>query len=130
MNVETLIYVYLAICVSMILFNCACIVEFKRRDKRIAKKSKNFEIKVEEQIGLIKQGNRLEETHKKYLNNKLKRIGNLMAFDETLERLYQEEPEPVKQYLTDIYSVFIYLMMEYQHKDNVKAAYSVSYTHL
>lgn len=37
MKVENLIYVYMAVCVSMILFNCAVICINKRSTKKLAK---------------------------------------------------------------------------------------------
>ena len=39
MYVETLIYAYLAICMAMILFNCACIFIFRRRDRVLRRHS-------------------------------------------------------------------------------------------
>lgn len=123
MNVETLIYAYLAVCFSMIVFNCVCIFAFKRGDKKISKRSTEFENRILEQIEQMKQGNSPDEEHKNYLRKKLKKTGNLTALDETVERLFAAEPDAVKVYLTAIFPVFIYLSMEYQKRDEIRAAY-------
>ena len=47
MNVETLIFAYLSICVSMILFNIACIFVFEAKDRQLQKRSRKMEHAVE-----------------------------------------------------------------------------------
>ncbi len=123
MNVETLIFAYLAICTSMIVFNCICIFAFQHNDTKISKKSKEFEKKITEQIQQMKQGKQPDDKHKAYLRKTLKKTGNLTALDETMERLFEEDPDAVKQYLSAIYPVFVYLSMEYRKKDEIRAAY-------
>lgn len=123
MNIETLIYAYLAICFSMIIFNCICIFVFKYSETKIGKKSAKLENRIAEQIEKMKQGDQPDEKHKKYLCKKLKRIGNLTALDETIERMFIEEPQAVKTYLTAIRPVFLYLALEYKDRDSVIAAY-------
>lgn len=123
MNVETLIYAYLAVCFSMIVFNCVCIFIFKRSDKEINKRSTEFERRILEQIEQMKQGNLPDEKHRRYLQKKLKKVGNLTAMDETVERLFAEDPEAVRKYLSAIFPVFIYLSMEYREKDEIREAY-------
>lgn len=123
MNVETLIYAYLAICASMIVFNCICIFTFKHGETKVGKRSKEFEKRIVEKIEQMKQGEQPDDKHKEYLRKKLKKTGNLTALDETIERLFVEEPEAVKQYLSAIYPVFVYLSMEYRKKDEIRAAY-------
>lgn len=38
MNVEVMIYGYLAVCASMIAFNCVCIVVFCQRDQSMRRR--------------------------------------------------------------------------------------------
>ena len=56
MNVETLIFAYLAICVSMILFNIACIFVFEAKDRQLQKRSRKMEHAVEEQFYQVEKG--------------------------------------------------------------------------
>ena len=95
MDVETLIYAYLAICTSMIVFNCACVFVFRMRNAKLQKRSSILEEHITEQIQRIKDGKPAAESHKEFLKKKLLRINHLMAFDETLDRLLNREPEAV-----------------------------------
>ena len=110
MNVETLIFAYLAICVSMILFNIACIFVFEAKDRQLQKRSRKMEHVVEEQFYQVEKGEPVSNSHKDYLSWKLRKISHLMAFDETMERLRQVNPDVTDTYLKEVCSVFIYLM--------------------
>lgn len=123
MNVENMIYAYLAICFAMIVFNTVCIFVFRRREKRITKRSQHLEERVERQIEQMVDGGEPDEGHKNYLARHLRKAGNLLAFDETLDRLGQQKPEAVDAYLDAIYPVFVQLMMEYNRKDEVLVAF-------
>lgn len=123
MNVEKLIYAYLAICTGMIVFNCACIVVFRRRDRKRKKRSDRLTAEVLRQMQRIKEGKDVEERHKAYLQKRLTRISSLMVFDDTLSSLPEQEQESMRQYLDQIHAVFIYLTMENKYNNTVKAAY-------
>lgn len=117
--IETLIYVYLAICVSMIIFNIVCIYYFHRRDKMILRRNKRFVEEILTQIQLEKP----DKKHCKKLTKKLTNINYLMAFDEALEIAYEKEPEKMKTYMEQLSSIFLYLTLEYLKKEKMKAAY-------
>ena len=70
MKVETLIYAYLAVCVSMILFNIVCIFIFRKKDKNIKKRSIDFTDIIEAQL----DEQTVDEKHKNFLRKKLKKI--------------------------------------------------------
>lgn len=123
MNIETMIFAYLAICVSMILFNIVCIFTLERNDRKLERKSYGFEERVKEQFAGTAAGKHADEGHGKYLARKLKNLSNLMAFDETLERLSRENPEDMSKYLSEILPVFIDLTVVYRKKNELKAAY-------
>ncbi|MEE1048867.1 MAG: hypothetical protein U0M60_15800, partial [Clostridia bacterium] len=84
MKVEILIYAYLAVCAAMIIFNIVCIFVFRKKDKNIEKRSIDFTDSIEEQLSK----DTIDEAHRKFLRKKLKKINHMMAFDETLEKLY------------------------------------------
>ena len=123
MNIENLIYAYLAICVSMIIFNWICIFVFKHSENKVKSRSTEFESRIAEQIDQMNRGLQPDEKHKEYLCKKLNKVGNLTALDETIERLFKENPEAVKNYLSAIYPVFTYLAKKYEKKDEIQAAY-------
>lgn len=123
MNVETLIFAYLSICVSMILFNIACIFVFEAKDRQLQKRSRKMEHAVEEQFYQVEKGEPVSNSHTDYLSWKLRNISHLMVFDETMERLRQVNPDVTDTYLKEVCSVFIYLMESYSKKSELKAAY-------
>lgn len=123
MSVEIMIYAYLFICTAMIIFNIVTAVLFKRRAIRTIRTSEKFCLMVNIQLTKIQMGEQCDAVHKKYMRKKLKKIGNMLAFDKMLEATYIENPESVKQYLMEMESVFIALLVDYGRKDNIETAY-------
>lgn len=123
MGIEVLIYCYGAISLSMILFNCFCIIAFKKRDDNIDKNSDSFNNETAIQISLLKSGEALQPQHLDYLSKKLVKSKNLMAFDVSLDRLFRENKEAADNYLYEISSVFAYLAIKYCDRENVQSAY-------
>lgn len=123
MNVETMIYAYLAICAAMILFNCVCIFVFRRRDKALRRHSTRLEKEILAQIGRVGNKESVEEGHKIFLQKKLIHIGGLRVFDETLTRLLEQDEEKVWCYLDGIASVFTYVAMENKYRNSMQLTY-------
>ena len=83
MHVEVLVYIYLIVCLSMIGFNCACIIVFKRREKNVKKHAAHFSEKVREQIKRLKNGEDIEEEHCRYLRQTISECdftGNFISY--------------------------------------------------
>lgn len=123
MKVETMIYVYLFICLAMILFNIVTAIVLKRRDKKTERVSRGFYTEVKYQFLKIKEGLPCDERHKRYLRSKLRRVGNMVAFDRMLEGAYLEDADAVKLYLSELDGVFISLTVIYSGKGRIEAAY-------
>lgn len=119
MKIEILVYAYLAVCVAMIGFNTVCIFIFRWKDKRLDRYSEKF-IRIVRRA--IEDGS-VDEEHSKYMLRKLKRTGNFMAFDRTLEELFAHDSDSVIGYLHQLSPVFVSLTLEYQKKGNIQAAY-------
>lgn len=119
MKVEMLIYAYLAVCAAMICFNIACIFIFRVKEKRLYRYSRRF-IRIVRQVI---EDRTVTEAHGKYLSRKLKKINNLMAFDRTLDELFAQNPDQIKDYIRQLSAVFIYLTLEYKKKNEVQSAY-------
>lgn len=123
MSVEVMIYIYLFVCSCMIAFNIVTAFVLKERDKKTARVSEDFKFEVMMRLEMIKNGEPCDLEHKKYLGRKLRRIGNMAAFDKMLENAYVSEPEAVKEYLSQLDGVFIALCRHYSGKDTIEAAY-------
>ncbi len=118
-----LIYIYIFICVSLIVFNGCYAVIIKMVDRRINKNTYNYHNDILKQIENIQRGAGVLDSHKKLLYKKLKSVSNLTSFDKSLEEIYKTYPSETEKYLLGIYSVFMYLSGEYKKKDSIKTAY-------
>ncbi len=123
MSVEVMIYAYLFVCLAMIIFNIVTAIILKQKDKKTVKISENFSNRVKLQLERVKVGEPCDENHKQYMQKRLKKVGNMVAFDKMLEAAYLDDPETVKKYLYELDSVFIFLCGVYNGKDRIEAAY-------
>lgn len=123
MNIETLIYAYLAVCTSMIIFNCVSIFVFRQQDTSLKKHSSSLETEVLKQIQLIEAGETLEQRHEELLQKKLGSTNNLLAFDETLEKLQEQMPDSIRLYLRGIRPVFTFLAADNKYSNTIKLTY-------
>lgn len=123
MKVEIMIYVYIAICVSMILYNIVYVFILRHREKSLAADSAKFEKVICDEIEKIKAGEGVSKAHKDFLCKKLDWTAGITAFDKALEKVYENEPESAQKYLYDTFSVFEYLTHRYISKDTLKIAY-------
>ena len=118
MKIENLIYLFLAVLVSMIVFNIVCIFVFSFQDRRLNKNNNRFAELIRKQM---ETG--IDDKHKKYMYRKLKNIDNLQAFDLALEGLMKEDDEMAKRYLESLTPVFVDLTSVYIRKQELQAAY-------
>ena len=123
MKIEIMIYVYIAICVSMICYNIVYVFILNRREKSLVSNSQKLEKIIFEQIDIIKSGKEISEKHLKFLRKKLDRTAGITAFDKALERVFEKEPEMAQKYLVETFSAFEYLTHRYINKDTLKIAY-------
>ncbi len=123
MNVEILVYIYLAVCVSMIIFNIVYAYAQKHMDRRMDIKSEKTDEKIKEQLNNVREGIAVDDAHKEYLKRKLCRINSLLAFDRAMEMSYVEFPEETVKYLKEINGVFVHLMLKYRKKESIQTAY-------
>lgn len=123
MSVEILIYSYMFICVSMIIFNIVCILIFNRKEKNTTKRKEIFYNQIKLQIRCLRENGVLEDKQKETLKKNLKRINKLVAFDEALTKLQKEDAKGVEMFLTSQMGTFTYLMSVYKRKEKIKLAY-------
>lgn len=123
MRVEVMLYVYLFVCTAMIAFNIVMAVLFRRREQRTEMVSEGLHREVLLRLKAAKEYAPTTEEHRQYLSQKLRRVGNMIAFDEMLEAEYISHPKEIQSYLHSLDDVFESLMMHYAKKDRMEAAY-------
>ncbi|MBQ2897248.1 MAG: hypothetical protein IJE46_02875 [Clostridia bacterium] len=123
MKIEIMIYTYIAICVSMILYNIIYIFVLKHRQRALVIDSEKLKKILTEQIDILKKGEEISEKHKKFLCRELDKTAGITAFDKALEVVFDKEEEFTEKYLVDTFSVFEILTHRYITKDTLKIAY-------
>lgn len=123
MKIEMMIYAYIAICVSMIIYNIIYVFVLRHRDRALISYSGKLERLISRELEKLKNGGKISKRHTKYLCRKLDKVPGLNAFDKALEKLFAKDPELCERYLVETFSVFEYLTQRYISKDTLKIAY-------
>ncbi len=123
MRVEVMLYVYLFVCAAMIVFNIVTAILFRKSERKTAKVSRRLRERVMFQLKAMDSYSCVDKQHKRFLCRKLRKVGNMIAFDKMLEAEYINDPEKIRRYLLSLDDVFIYLMAYYAKQDLIEAAY-------
>ncbi len=123
MRVEIMLYIYLFVCGAMIVFNIITAILFRKSERKTEKVSKNLRYEVLLQLKATESGSPAEKSHKLYLSRKLRKVGNMIAFDKMLEEEYINHPTEIRRYLHSLDDVFISLMAYYAKQNRIEAAY-------
>ena len=123
MKIELMIYVYIAICVSMIVYNIIYVFVLRHREVSLNSNSEKFEKIILDEIGRIKNGEGISSKHIRLLRRKLDGTAGITAFDKALERVFEMTPEYAEKYIVGIFCVFEFLTERYMTKDTIKIAY-------
>ena len=119
MKIEIIVYIYHAVCLAMIGFNIVCIFLFKRNDRETEQSRLYYTELIKDQFGKTV----LDDKHRLMLLKKLTHVRELMAFDKSLEILYEEYPEQVQDYLRKLEYVFVALANRYSRKNEIQMTY-------
>ncbi len=123
LNIEILLYVYLFVCVGMILFSIITVLRYRHGDAKTEKIRIRLEAALLSQLARIRSGEAVEERHKRALEKKLCHVDDMRAFDAVLEKLYARYPQVVQCYLSQLDAQIAALARHYGKKDSVEAAY-------
>lgn len=123
MKIELMIYVYIAICVSMIAFNIVYVFILKSKNKRLISGSKFFSKEIYAQFQDLYNGKEVSREHKNMLFKKLKKTYNLTAFDKAMEMLYNDDKQTSIKYIKSICPVFNDLAIDYRKRNAIICAY-------
>lgn len=123
MKVELMIYVYIAICVSMIAYNLVYIFILNHRAKALVSDSKKLEKSILEEIDNLKYDKPVSDKHIDHLYKTLNRSAGITAFDKAFEGIFEKDPEMAQEYILETFFVFEDLTHRYIKKDSLKIAY-------
>lgn len=124
MKIETMIYIYGAVCVSMIIFNIIYTLVLKVSEPRLKKRCEKLSALIHVQLDNITRDEMPGQKHLSWLSRKMKSLDNLIAFDRVLETLCSEaDNKAAEEYLIRIQPVILYLAVVYEKRDNMQAGY-------
>lgn len=123
MFVEILIYIYLGICAGMILFNIVTALLSRRRAHRFHRRSTRFEKEISRELDRLAETGEVSAEHLRRMERKLRRVNNMVTYDQALERLLPRRPTLVRDYLLASSGVVVALAEDYCRRDEIESAY-------
>ena len=128
MRVEIVIYFYGIVCISMILFNAVYAALLKGSEPRTQNRRQRFREEAEIQLKQIYIGERIDSEYLSHLQKKLRRVKNLIAFDQMLQELSgrkseREEFSQIRDYIIQLQPCILQLSHFYEKRENTQAAY-------
>lgn len=123
MKAEVLIYIYGAVCISMIVFNIVYNLLLKGSEPRMQKRCRKMQSKMDKQLSVLQAGDNLEGGHLSYLRRSLCHVNNLMAFHRVFQENFRRNPKLYQEYLRQIRPAILYIAAVYRDKENMQAGY-------
>ena len=124
MGVEILIYIYLAVALSVILFNIATIIVSKRRNVINEKYRKKYSELVTEELERINNGQPADHKNIVYLKRKLRYSEHLLVFIEVMNKQYETSAEAVGIFFSRISDVMKSITAYYERpSDPIRYAF-------
>ena len=123
LDVETLIYLYLFICIALLIFNILYIFTSKGREKHQKKTERFWEQEILQQISLLKKEGQINPLHQKKIESSLRNTQNLVAFGSALERVKKQDPEGLLSYGEFSLRSIQAIASRYKKKESMERAY-------
>lgn len=123
MKIEVMIFFYMGVCASMILFNGAVMLMNILRKRRINKRDRRLEPKIRTQLERLERGEKPEAGHLEQMDKIFKRVAYLESFEDSMDTLEKENPELCRNYLSAINPCFVKAASDYFRRDIMEATY-------
>lgn len=124
LNPEIVVYVYMASCAAVLLFNLLYIASDKSRGRSLERRCATIKKEIKEQLKRVKEQKNVQELHIKNMSRRLRGLDNLKAYEITILELRNEEPkELMEQYQKAVYEIFQELVLFYKGRDEIERAY-------
>lgn len=121
-NVETVIYFFIFICFSMMVFNIVYIFQDHMKEKSIKRRQLRYEKQIYWQIGLIQMHAPLDSVHVRNVERQLRYLDNLIAFHDACVSLHKQK-ENIYWYIQEMAPIFQNLIMKYERRNDMDKAY-------
>ena len=118
MGVEVLVYIYLAVCLAMILFNIWTIIHSRRREKINERLTKEYTDRIQKELEKIRRGEEMGKKHISLMKRRLRRQEHLLVFTQVMIELYGESPDEIRQYLDRLFPALDKLTPHYEKQSD------------
>lgn len=118
-----MIFAYMAVCSAMILFNCAMVLVNGRQKRRLERPDRRLSQRISRQLLRLAEGEPVETAHLQWMDRKLRRLGNLRAFEVSVDAVQADNGEAAAAYLRALRPVFLSLADHYCGQDTLAATY-------
>lgn len=118
-NLDIILYIYLFIAFSMIIFNLFTVLGRNINNSKQEKLTNKFKELILEEI----KNNKYDEEHYNLLCKKLKRTNNLLAYHAAILDISKDQEKKVHKYLLMYKNAFIYLVQVYRDKNTMNRGY-------
>lgn len=113
MKIENVIYIYLAISLSLIAYNIVSAIAFRYTTKLNKEKKQRYKDIIKESTKLLSESKPMKEEHLDYLRKNLVKVSEMMAFDKALEEMEDKETPYLREMLSEVSSIISDLMPAY-----------------
>lgn len=118
MGVEVLVYIYLAVCLAMILFNIGTVIFAGQREKINKKRSDKYRDLIQKEAEKIRCGESLNPAHISFLKRKLRHQEQLLVFTQVMIHQYEKTPAELRVYLDYFFNVLDSLVPYYERPND------------
>ena len=122
---EALVFVYMVICFSMLIFNLFAIGKNHVRERFIEKRRRQWLTLIEQQLARRDCSQAKDEQHRRFLNKRFRYLVELIAFQQAAAELQVRQPDTLYVYLKQYRDCFVKVAFRLARKDLVTQAYMV-----
>lgn len=123
LDVDGVIYFYMFICVALLVFNVAYIFRSKGAQRVNLRREDKWRRLLEGQVLLLKEGNVPSDRQQNYLRRHLQSTNELMAFNEVLNALKEEDGQQIQLLMQQNHQIFRDLAVYYHRKSAMERAF-------
>ena len=120
-QITNIIYIYLLIILSLIIFNIAYVLYSKENKYMNKKRFNTYKDKILNEISYMNKNNELSKKHIKYFIRKLYFVNNLIIYKDVINEL--KDSKDIENYLQKSIVIYQVLSKKYLKKNSIKKAY-------
>ena len=120
-QITNIIYIYLLIILSLIIFNIAYVLYSKENKYMNKKRFNTYKNKILNEISYMNKNNELSKKHIKYFIRKLYFVNNLIIYKDVINEL--KDSKDIESYLQKSIVIYQVLSKKYLKKNSIKKAY-------